>query len=143
MRREQIRRTVRNRSTRRITETERGNMNTPWGKSDHQEKYADGITFYSTPSHGGFKLNSERNEQIPSYCREPDGWYEEDCAWAIVALVFAGVFLVKAIHEGHDPNKDIELARDTFRNWNPNEYEMYYGIKLEQGESYRGDNPIT
>lgn len=34
---------------------------TPWGKADYEKVYAEGIVFYGTPSHGGFKLDRERN----------------------------------------------------------------------------------
>src|SRR3990167_6057716 len=37
---------------------------TPWGIADHRERIADGIDFYSTPSHGGYFLSPERNALV-------------------------------------------------------------------------------
>lgn len=33
---------------------------TPWGVADYAREYAEGIVFYGTPSHGGFKLSAQR-----------------------------------------------------------------------------------
>lgn len=68
---------------------------TPWGRSDYAKEYAPGIVWYGTPSHGGFKLDRERNAAVPDYMRREGGWYEEDCDWAIVATVhpIAGLML--------------------------------------------------
>src|ERR1700736_531524 len=50
---------------------------TPWGAPQHITKLADGIQSVSTASDGGIKLSFERNEQIPEYMRNDDGWYEK------------------------------------------------------------------
>ena len=66
---------------------------TPWGGSDHATQYGDGgVVFYSTPSHGGFFVPASlRKGMAPEY-RNDDGWYEEDCEWAKVALAFPDLF---------------------------------------------------
>jgi hypothetical protein len=68
---------------------------TPWGAADHVTLIGDGIAHISTPSHGGFYVPSELNEQIPAEWREASwdglaktGWYEEDCDAAMVILTF-------------------------------------------------------
>lgn len=81
--------------------------NTPWGRADAIEQVADGITFYSTPSHGGYYLSPERNEQVPQRYRDfaakwskgyfdgsakAYGWYEEDCAALAVVVTFPDLF---------------------------------------------------
>lgn len=75
-------------------------MMTPWGMSDRATAYGAGITFYGTPSHGGFHLDEATNAEVPAYLRADTfnkqgerGWYEEDCDWAIVAVVFPDRFL--------------------------------------------------
>jgi hypothetical protein len=95
---------------------------TPWGKADHKKVYARGITFYSTPGHGGFKLSATLNAQVPQTLKDTTwgglghkGWYEEDCDWAIVALVFPQVFTI----EGQPDVKSIELARNIFKTYHP------------------------
>ena len=77
-------------------------MNTPWGASNYHEKYGPGITFYGTASHGGFKVSDKMNAQVPQFLKDagfngqPErGWYEEDCDWAILALVFPDAFPVE------------------------------------------------
>lgn len=71
---------------------------TPWGRSDSRTHYGDGVTFYSTSSHGGFKLSEERLREITSklgvvetFCGYPQ-WFEEDCDWTYVALAFPELF---------------------------------------------------
>ncbi len=67
---------------------------TPWGVADYETTFAPGIVFYTTPSHGGFRLDAALNRVVPAQVRADDQWYEEDCAWAIVALCFPSAFTV-------------------------------------------------
>lgn len=65
---------------------------TPWGLSDSSKKYAPGIIFYSTPSHGGFHVSAKKFASMPAALKKlaypREGWFEEDAAWAAVALAF-------------------------------------------------------
>lgn len=81
-------------------------MTTPWGTADHSDTIADGITFYSTPSHGGFHLSPERLVKIDPRARAyaakwshgfGDAWFEEDCAWAAVAIAYPECFTSKQV----------------------------------------------
>lgn len=67
-------------------------MNTPWGKSQTKKVIAPGITFYSTASHGGYKVNKAQRDKMPAHLINSDGWYEEDCEWCKVALAFPEYF---------------------------------------------------
>lgn len=67
-------------------------MRTPWGQSDGQRTYAPGIVFYETPSHGGFKLDEERNAKVPDKYRRKNGWYEEDWEYLKVVTTFPDLF---------------------------------------------------
>ena len=107
--------------------------NTPWGNADGVYKYARGINRYTTPSHGGFHVSAKLNQTIPEYMRNEDGWYEEDCEWCKVALVFKQYF----------DAKDVEAAIPTLRNWFPNEYELFFNIKLQPGESMQRDEALA
>jgi hypothetical protein len=100
-------------------------MWTPWGMSDGQHTYAPGIIFYSTPGHGGIHLDEEHNNKMPSKLRNADGWYEEDCEWAKVAIIFPEAFEPSAVLS----------AKETMKNWLPHEYEAVIGIKVNPGES--------
>ena len=105
---------------------------TPWGKADYEKVYAEGIVFYGTPSHGGFKLDRERNAKVHPALRERDGFYEEDCAWAKVAFTFPEVF----------SEKDREAAIRTLKEWYPDEYETVAGVILAPGESHVKDEQL-
>ena len=61
---------------------------------------APGIMEYGTPSHGGIHVSATRLAQMPESWRESfagDGWYEEDCDWALVALAFPECFDKRAL----------------------------------------------
>jgi len=87
---------------------------TPWGLSQDTEKVTRGINFYSTASHGGYKLSKKMNEKVhPAFKREGwagmahKGWYEEDCDWAIVVFTFPQYF----------KSEEYAQAVDTLRRW--------------------------
>ena len=75
-------------------------VSTPWGESDTATAYGPGIVFYTTPSHGGFYLDTEHREKIRPSWRDfakkwahgRPGWYEEDCAALAVILTFPDRF---------------------------------------------------
>lgn len=96
--------------------------NTPWGKSQSKTKYAPGINFYSTASHGGIKLSAGKNAEIPEYMRNVNGWYEEDCEWAKVVVFFR--------YEGYFNEKMIDNAHRSMMNWNPDEYERLMNCEI-------------
>lgn len=66
---------------------------TPWGPANETSKIAEGIISVSTSSHGGIHLDRKRQAKVTRMI--PDfkpfagaPWYEEDCDWAVVAVVF-------------------------------------------------------
>ena len=101
----------------------------PWGQVDHEREVAPGMTFVSTASHGGFKLDRRLNAEVPEYMRRPGGWYEEDVDWAVVAVVFPAAF----------SEKEQESAVHTFRNWRPDAYERFFGEEIPPGQSHVKD----
>ena len=102
---------------------------TPWGLSQQSKSYGPGIVSYSCAGHGGFHVSPTLNATMPDYLRYPEGWYEEDCAWALVALAFPDRFT----------SKDLEHAKDTVRHYEPDIYEQHFGVILEPGESHVKD----
>ena len=102
---------------------------TPWGASQLATIYAEGIVAHMTAGHGGFRLSAERNERIASSLRIGSGWYEEDDAWAIVALTFPDLFTTY----------ERRLADRTIRNKWPDEWEAIFGRSLQPGESVGKD----
>lgn len=75
-------------------------MRTPWGPSQSVRKLGtSGIRFVSTEGHGGFYVPDELLKRITvkemEYAEKWSGsvnWYEEDCAWAIVAKAYPELF---------------------------------------------------
>lgn len=102
---------------------------TPWGTADSSESYGRGIMRYSTPSHGGFHVSVKLNEQVPEYMRNAGGWYEEDCEWSVVGVVFFDRF----------PMPEHRAALETLRHWLPDAYERWTGKAILPGESYKRD----
>lgn len=92
-----------------------------------------GVTFYTTESHGGFKLCGSLNALVPDYMRCADGWYEEDCDWSIVATVFPAAF--HEYHASRPPRAEevLEMAKNTLKAWHPDAYERFYGVTLQPG----------
>ncbi len=103
---------------------------TPWGFAQHGEIYGEGVVFFTTASHGGFKLAPERLALMPAALRAAGGWYEEDCEWAKVAIAFPDLFTESERRE----------AERTLRHWSPACWEAVRGRQLEStGTSEKGD----
>lgn len=87
---------------------------TPWGMSDSAQPIADGLVFYSTPSHGGYYISPARVASMPKPLRDfqpwaGPNWYEEDCDWCTVALAFPQFF----------PDEAIPVALATLKRYQP------------------------
>jgi len=107
----------------------RSHAETPWGRAQHTRVYADGVIAYSTAGHGGFHLDPERNACVHAAWRNADGWYEEDCDWAKVAVTFPELFT----------SYERATADDTPRHCEPNAYELIRGVVLASGQSRDND----
>jgi hypothetical protein len=104
----------------------------PWGIVEFQTNYAPGVDVVVTPGHGGFKLSPEQNALIPELFRKADGWYEEDCEYA-VPVFFLDV-------PGFRDKKD--RAEKTLRVWFWKQYEMHFGVVLPPGVSMLKDEYV-
>lgn len=102
---------------------------TPWGPSQCATVYADGVVYHAAESHGGFLLSEDRNALVHQSVRSGDGWYEEDCAWAIVAITFPQLFTGSERRRAERTIKDI---------W-PDAWEDIFGTILGPGESREKD----
>lgn len=101
-------------------------MNTPWGKADHVDLVAPGITSVSTPSHGGYHLDPVRmsavHARFPHFATFAGGpWFEEDCDWAVVALTFPELFdteqLRAAVKTARRYSKDSDSSWASVVKW--------------------------
>jgi len=102
---------------------------TPWGASQMATIYADGIVSHVTAGHGGFQLSAERNSKVHSMLRAQSGWYEEDCAWSIVAITYPQFFTAY----------ERRSAERHLRDWWPEAWETIFGQVLVPGESQAKD----
>lgn len=101
-------------------------MRSPWGQVDHKRELFPGITFVSTPSHGGYKVDKAINDNISIHLRKDSGWYEEDVEWCLV--------VVGTPHLSWDIDfRDNALA--TLKNYFPDEAKAI-GIDVSEDESY-------
>ncbi|MEY9247594.1 DUF7007 domain-containing protein [Bradyrhizobium elkanii] len=114
----------------------------PWGAIQDKRELAPGIWSVSTASHGGIKLSRERNAAVPKYMRAEAGWYEEDCRWSIAAVIHPIAFQRTIKIEGRPDRGEYDIAVETFRNWHPDEYEQFFGVKLEKGQSLIRDEKL-
>jgi hypothetical protein len=108
---------------------EHSRAHTPWGASQGATVYAEGVTAHSTAGHGGFKLSAERNRKVHPMLRSADGWYEEDAAWAIVAITFLHLFTAF----------ERRCAERTIKDSWPDAWEAIFGTILQPGESHEKD----
>lgn len=102
---------------------------TPWGASQGATLYAEGVICHSTAGHGGFHLSAARNAQVHPMLRADGGWYEEDEAWAIVAITFPDLFT----------RFERRCAEQTIKDSWPDVWEAIFGTVLGPGESVAKD----
>jgi hypothetical protein len=69
---------------------------------------------------------------VHSLLRDPGGWYEEDSAWAAVAIAWPDLFT----------GYERRLAGDALRNFWPEAWEAIHGRGLYPGESRERDRQI-
>ncbi|WLA44038.1 hypothetical protein QNJ95_22445 [Bradyrhizobium elkanii] len=114
----------------------------PWGAIQDKRELAPGIWSVSTAGHGGIKLSRERNAAVPKYMRAEAGWYEEDCQWSIAAMIHPIAFQRIIKIEGKPDRSEYDIAVETFRHWHPDQYEQFFGVKLEKGQSLIRDEKL-
>lgn len=102
-----------------------GIKTSPWGRIQDIKSFGIGIDFVGTASHGGFKLDSKRNAQVPEPFRNKNGWYEEDCEAAFVIMSFPELF----------SDEQVKSAHRSAKNWYPERYERHFGVVIPLEES--------
>lgn len=121
-----------------------------WGQPDHQRKLADGIWFFSTPSHGGIVVDADVwpailqvREVSEVLVRADSKWkaideqhfvaLEEDCDAAIAEWLFTDAILTPRLQEKygtHLPfdkwrNRRVESIRRSLEQWNPDVLKVF------------------
>lgn len=79
-------------------------VQTPWGPAQTVTKLSETVTHYTTASHGGYHVKDVSLALIKpewrAYAKRWSGsenWFEEDCAWAAVALTFPSLFPAEGV----------------------------------------------
>ena len=93
-------------------------IKTPWGMAQSATRYGDGLVFFTTASHGGFELSRERLfeviEAFPGWRSFAGGrWLEEDCDWAVAALLWPDLFTREEVFEA------VGMAGGGIVRWEP------------------------
>ena len=77
---------------------------TPWGPAQSADHIGEGIVHVTTAGHGGYYVPNAKMCAIPRHAQRyaaqwsgSRNWYEEDCAWAAVALAFPHLFPARAL----------------------------------------------
>ena len=121
------------------------NKQSPWGKIDHFYQITPWLTWVSTSSHGGVKLDRKHNAMIPDYARCYGGWYEEDCEWAI-AFCFLKNKIIKDMNQHYENyewlNSMLSNCEKVLRDNYPSLYESFFNTILNEGESRAKDEYI-
>lgn len=60
-------------------------------------------------------------------------WFEEDCDWSIVVVVFNPRFAAEFYKAGID----YAQAFNTLKNWHPDAFERFFGCKLTAADSFK------
>ncbi len=104
---------------------------TPWGQAQYVYKYGTGINCYGCAGHGGFKVSEGLLQKMPESLRKigSQGWFEEDCEWAAVAIAFPENF----------SQNEIDSAISSMKNYYPKQWEEVSGEIIPEGESYAKD----
>lgn len=85
---------------------------------------------HHTASHGGFHLTTERNAKVHPLLRSDEGFYEEDCRWAAVAITFPALFTTY----------ERRVAEKTLKDCDPDKWEATTDVVLAPGESHEKDS---
>lgn len=101
-------------------------VRTPWGMSQTAKSFGEGITVYSTASHGGFKVDPATLKMMPAALRIAGGWFEEDCNASLVVVAFPDRF----------PSEHVEIAMRDLKNLFPDRYTAWTGKALDLSESF-------
>lgn len=113
-------------------------MSSPWGKVQDSEMLTPFLGNVSTAGHGGLKVSPEYNKKIPSIFRKQNGWYEEDCAWAIPMYFLMQDIALEALPGKIDYLAKTEregIALKTLKQWYWKEYEQHFDVILDESES--------
>jgi len=108
-------------------------MQSPWGKIDRVEKITTGVSFVSTPRHGGLRVS---RLTLFKYAINPDlilklggtdsgnyVFFEEDCAYALFLFDAPEILKIDAMRQGKSPDELFEILKKIVERWYPEYFE--------------------
>ena len=117
-------------------------LTSPWGAVQDVTVLAEGIRSVTTASHGGIKLDAERQARMPENWRCEGGWYEEDCDWCLPFIIFHADILAygqPCAVNNILSSRHVEILRD----WHPDKFEEWFETALKDSESYIRSHPLN
>lgn len=109
---------------------------TPWGTSQYSKKLARGVVSYSTAGHGGIHVSKTMFAKMPKVFQNirttKQGWFEEDCEWAFVALSFPDLFSSESVESAHASVKNY--WPEAYQAWR-RETEPNYVLPVEESHA--------
>lgn len=105
-------------------------MRSPWGEIEYVEKTGvRGVTFVSTPSHGGYRVTIKRAKEMhPALFGlgidygSRYYWFEEDCDWVAVELTWPTVGQSRVDNRSVPTSVIRASAMKSLRQWQPETY---------------------
>jgi len=107
-------------------------MSSPWGEIDHVYKYAPGVSFVSTPGHGGMRVTLKALKEyacdfeylykkaikLGNYL-----YFEEDCDFPL--FLFDCPRILKAYAAKHGANEDevFNTMKSSVKHWHPDYFD--------------------
>ena len=112
-------------------------MRSPWGQIDDVEKTPiSGVTFVSTPGHGGYRVTRKRAQEMHPALFDlaidygsRHYWFEEDCNWAAVVITWPIVGRSGLFPELLADSVIRANAMKALCHWQPETYKAVLGLK--------------
>ncbi len=105
----------------------------PWGKIDLVSKYIRGVSFVSTPSHGGFRvsLNVLKTNAISleyllskAIVIQNYAFFEEDCLAQLFLADCPSILKLVADKQGKDAQGLLDDCMSSVKHWYPDYFEL-------------------
>jgi hypothetical protein len=96
-------------------------ISSPWGPVQHVTVISPDIKQVSTASHGGLILSAKLARKVPAGIQSFVGdnrYWEEDCDWAVVTLLFPEEFANTELVDRWGMDKVLDMAEQSVKRFN-------------------------
>lgn len=108
-------------------------QSSPWGKIDRVVKYTRGLSFVSTPGHGGLRVgkawlkkhasNPDKIVKLGAFEQGNYYWFEEDCAFQLVMVDSKFARQAYCAQNDRTPSAVYDDAFQSVMRWFPKYFE--------------------